>query len=44
MKTGKPPHRCADVIEQICQALSGLKNAGLGPEDVFLDDEPDASA
>jgi len=26
------------------QALSGAKNAGLGPEDVLLDDEPDASA
>jgi hypothetical protein len=23
-------------------ALSGLKNGGLGPEDVLLDDEPDA--
>jgi hypothetical protein len=44
MKTGKPPPRCADVIEQIRQALSGAKNAGLGPEDVLLDDETDASA
>jgi len=44
MKTGKPPHKCAEAIQEIREALSGLKNAGLGPEDVFLDDEPDASA
>ena len=44
MKTGKPPHRCAEAIQEIREALSGLKNAGLGPEDVFVDDEPDGSA
>jgi hypothetical protein len=44
MKTGKPPRRCAEAIQEIREALSGLKNAGLGPEDVFVDDEPDASA
>jgi hypothetical protein len=42
LKTGKPPHRCAEVIQEIREALSGLKNGGLGPEGVLLDDEPDA--
>ena len=37
LKTGKPPHRCAEVIQEIREALSGLKNGGLGPEDVLLE-------
>ena len=44
MKTGKPPPRCAEAVQEIREALSGFKNGGLGPEDIFLDDEPDASA
>ena len=42
LKTGKPSYRCAAVIQEIREALSGLKNGGLEPEDVLLDDEPDA--